>query len=49
MGKVDQTLVLLRQGKDILIVQVCVDDIVFGGSFNSLVEGLQRICAGNFR
>jgi hypothetical protein len=32
MGKVDQTLFLLRQGRDILIVQVYVDDIVFGGS-----------------
>jgi hypothetical protein len=37
MGKVDQTLFLLRQGKDILIVQVYVDDIVFGGASNSLV------------
>jgi hypothetical protein len=38
MGKVDQTLFLLRQGKDILTVQVYVDDIVFGGSSNSLVS-----------
>jgi hypothetical protein len=37
MEKVDQTLFLLRQGRDILIVQVYVDDIVFGGSSNSLV------------
>jgi hypothetical protein len=37
MGKVDQTLFLLKQGKDILIVQVYVDDIVFGGLSNSLV------------
>jgi hypothetical protein len=37
MRKVDQTLFLLRQGKDILIVQVYVDDIIFGGSSNSLV------------
>jgi hypothetical protein len=37
MGKVDQTLFLLRQCRDILIVQVYVDDIVFGGSSNSLV------------
>jgi hypothetical protein len=37
MGKVDQTLFLLRQGRDILIVQVYVDDIVFGGLSNSLV------------
>jgi hypothetical protein len=38
MEKVDQTLFLLRQRRDILIVQVYVDDIVFGGSSNSLVE-----------
>jgi hypothetical protein len=37
MGKVDQTLFLLRQGRDILTVQVYVDDIVFGGSSNSLI------------
>jgi hypothetical protein len=37
MGKVDQTLFLLRQGRDILIVQVYADDIAFGGSSNSLV------------
>jgi hypothetical protein len=32
IGKVDKTLFLLRQSDDILIVQVYVDDIVFGGS-----------------
>jgi hypothetical protein len=37
MGKVDQTLFLLRQDRDILIVRVYVDDIVFGGSSNSIV------------
>jgi hypothetical protein len=37
MVMVDQTLFLIRQGRDILIVQVYLDDIVFGGSSNSLV------------
>jgi hypothetical protein len=37
MGKVDKALFLLRQGNDILIVQVYVDDIVFGSSSHSLV------------
>jgi hypothetical protein len=37
MGKVDQTLFLRRQGRDILIVQVYLDDIDFGGLSNSLV------------
>jgi hypothetical protein len=37
MGKVDKTLFHPRQGDDILIVQVYVDDIVFGGSSHYLV------------
>jgi hypothetical protein len=37
MGKVDKTLFLLMQGDDILIVQVYMDDIFFGGSNRSLV------------
>jgi hypothetical protein len=37
MGKVDQTLFLLRHGRDILIVEVYMDGIVFGGLSNSLV------------
>jgi hypothetical protein len=37
MGKVDKTLFLLRLGDDIVIVQVYMDDIVFGGSSHSLV------------
>jgi hypothetical protein len=37
MGKIDQTLFLLKQRRDILIVQLYVDDIVFSGSSNSLV------------
>jgi hypothetical protein len=37
MGKVDKTLFLLKQGKEILIVQVNVDDIVIGVSSHSLV------------
>jgi hypothetical protein len=37
MGKVDKTLFLLMHGDDILIVQVYVYDIVFGGLSHSLV------------
>jgi hypothetical protein len=37
MRKVDQTPIILRHGRDILIMQVYVDDIVFCGSSNSLV------------
>jgi hypothetical protein len=48
MGKVDRTLFLLRQGRDILIVQVYVDDIVFGGSSNSLVAWLEEDISREF-
>jgi hypothetical protein len=41
MGKVDRTLFLLRQGRDILIAKVYMDDIVFASSSNSLVA---RFC-----
>jgi hypothetical protein len=48
MGKVDQTLLLLSQGRDILIVQVYVDDIVFGGSSNSLVAWFAEAMSREF-
>ncbi|WVZ64135.1 LOW QUALITY PROTEIN: hypothetical protein U9M48_013699 [Paspalum notatum var. saurae] len=32
MGSVDKTFFLLKHGKDFLIVQIYVDDIIFGGS-----------------
>jgi len=37
MGSVDKTLFLLKQGTDTLVVQIYVDDIIFGGSSHALV------------
>ena len=37
MGTIDQTPFLLRHGKDILIVQIYMDDIIFGSSSHDLV------------
>jgi hypothetical protein len=37
MGTVDKTLFLLKHGNDLLVVQIYVDDIVFGGSSHNLV------------
>ena len=37
MGTVDKTLFLLKHGNDLLIVQIYVDDIIFGGSSHDLV------------
>jgi hypothetical protein len=42
MGKVDKTLFLLRQSDDILIIQVYMDDIVFGSCLTLWLQGLQR-------
>ncbi|WVZ83919.1 hypothetical protein U9M48_031014 [Paspalum notatum var. saurae] len=36
MGSVDKTLFLFRHGKDLLVVQIYVDDIIFGGSSHAL-------------
>jgi hypothetical protein len=37
MGSVDKTLFLLKQGTDTLLVQIYMDDIIFGGSSQALV------------
>ncbi|WVZ94121.1 hypothetical protein U9M48_040056 [Paspalum notatum var. saurae] len=38
MGSVDKTLFLLSRGGDTLIVQIYVDDMIFGGSSHALVS-----------
>jgi hypothetical protein len=38
MGSVDKTLFTLNHGTDFLLVQIYVDDIIFGGSSHSLVS-----------
>jgi hypothetical protein len=43
VGKVDQTLFLLRQGRDILIGQVYVDELSLVARLTLLLQGLQRI------
>jgi hypothetical protein len=37
MGTLDKTLFLLKHGNDLLVVQIYMDDIVFGGSSHNLV------------
>jgi hypothetical protein len=39
MGSVDKTLFTLNYGNDFLLVQIYVDDIIFGGSSHVLVSG----------
>ena len=38
MGCVDKTLFLMRSGSDFLLVQIYVDDIIFGGSSHAIVS-----------
>ena len=38
MGCVDKILFLMRSGSDFLLVQIYVDDIIFGGSSHALVS-----------
>jgi hypothetical protein len=43
IGSVDKTLFTLNHGSDFLLVQIYVDDIIFGGSSHTLVLGFQEI------
>jgi hypothetical protein len=38
MGSVDKILFTLNYGTDFLLVQIYVDDIIFGGSYHTLVS-----------
>jgi hypothetical protein len=48
MGSVDKTLFTLNHGTDFLLVQICVDDIIFGGSSHSLVSIFQEMMESEF-
>src|ERR1051325_10045407 len=47
-GKVDTTLFIKRQGKHSILVQVYVDDIIFGSSNISLVKEFSKLMQGEF-
>jgi hypothetical protein len=48
MGSVDKTLFLLKQGTDILLVQIYIDDIIFGGSSHALVAKFSNTMSREF-
>ncbi|WVZ80557.1 hypothetical protein U9M48_028025 [Paspalum notatum var. saurae] len=48
MGSVDKTLFLLSCGGDTLIVQIYVDDIIFGGSSHALVSSFAEQMSREF-
>jgi hypothetical protein len=49
MGSVDKTLFTLKHGNDVLLVQIYVDDIIFGGSSHSLVSSFQEMMENEFQ
>ncbi|WVZ89305.1 hypothetical protein U9M48_035728 [Paspalum notatum var. saurae] len=48
MGSVDKSLFLLSRGGDTLIVQIYVDDIIFGGSSHALVSSFAKQMSREF-
>jgi hypothetical protein len=48
MGSVDKTLFTLNHGVDFLLVQIYVDDIIFGGSSHTLVSIFQEMMENEF-
>lgn len=49
MGSVDKTLFLLKHNSDTLLVQIYVDDIIFGGSSNALVSRFSDLMSREFQ
>jgi hypothetical protein len=49
MGRIDKTLLTLTRGNDFLLVQIYVDDIIFGGSSHVLVWGFQEMMGEEFQ
>jgi hypothetical protein len=48
MGSVDKTLFILNHGTDFLLIQIYVDDIIFGGSSHTLVSIFQEMMENEF-
>jgi hypothetical protein len=48
IGSVDKTIFTLKYGNDFLLVQIYVDDIIFGGSSHSLVSSFQEMMENEF-
>jgi hypothetical protein len=49
IGSVDKTLFTLKHGNDFLLVQIYVDDIIFGGSSHVLMSSFQEMIEKEFQ
>nr|GEY80622.1 copia protein [Tanacetum cinerariifolium] len=48
-GKINQTLFIKKQKRDILLVQVYVDDIIFGSTNKELCKGFKKLMKDKFQ
>jgi hypothetical protein len=48
MGSIDKTLFTLNHGTGFLLIQIYVDDIIFGGSSHSLVSSFYEMMENEF-
>jgi hypothetical protein len=48
MESVDKIIFTLNHGTDFLLIQIYVDDIIFGGSSHSLVSSFQEMIEKEF-
>jgi uncharacterized membrane protein YciS (DUF1049 family) len=49
MGSVDRTPFTINHGTDFLVIQIYVDDIIFGGSSHTLVSIFQEMMESEFQ
>jgi hypothetical protein len=49
IGSVDKTIFTLKHGNDFLLVQIYVDDIIFGASSHALVSSFQEMIENEFQ
>jgi hypothetical protein len=49
MGSVDKTLFTLKYDTDFLLIQIYVDDIIFGSSSKALVSSFQEMMINEFQ
>ena len=48
MGKVDTTLFIKKIGKDLFVLQIYVDDIIFGSTNQDFCENFRKMMANEF-
>ena len=47
-GKIDQTLFIKKEDRELIVAQVYVDDIIFGSTKNELAHGFSKLMQAKF-